>query len=200
MTCLCSWDTWSVCLQEQWETSTLSCSTWLKWPEFLLPYLLGDAFSEMLCPNPGGAHLVTESVCWPMTPLSPSPPPHTAIGGGEGPRRQQTPKLQEEDSSSIPVVTLAQPWYQGASRYNCSKTVPASQCRPGMPDNAQISPSNRCGGVLHLGSASRVPHRGGGTQGCPFPSRIPLFQPLLLVCVGSQCFPSSCPCIYPSGY
>lgn len=71
---------------------------------------------------------------------------------------------------------------------------------PEMSDDAWISPSNRCGDILHLGSASRVPHRGGGTQGCPFPSCIPLFQPLLLVCVGSQCFPSSCPCIYPSGY
>lgn len=71
---------------------------------------------------------------------------------------------------------------------------------PGMPDDAWISLSNRRGGVLHLASASRVPHHGGGTQGCPFPSCIPLFQPLMLVCVGSQCFPSSCPCIYPSGY
>lgn len=132
-------------------------------------------------------------------PLSLSPPPRTAIGSKDDPRRQQTPKLQE-DSSSIPVVMLAQPWHQRASRYNFQRQSLHPSADPGMPDDAGISPSSGCGGVLHLGSASWVPHHDGATQGCPFPSCIPLFQPLMLVCVGSQCFPGSCLCIYPSGY
>lgn len=91
---------------------------------------------------------MTTSGCWPMaSPTRPPqallPPPHAAMqghgagGGRDSPRRQQTPKLQEEEGGSILGVTLARPYCQHAGGHNHSQ--PGASL--GVPGDAGVSPS-----------------------------------------------------------